>query len=340
MEVNRSEVMQAQVICIAPEMVHPPQVSSRHASAFSGPDFAQLLHSVKLAGRNVQPILVRRLHENPGHFKILFGERRHRACLQAGIQVHAIVDESTDDSSAFFNTLHENQGRRQLTPLELGRQVRYGLACGIFATQDDAAQKLARNKSIVSRAVDIASLPDDLIDAFPFPHQLQYRFAKLLVDAVEADPVAVIAEAVKIKAEKIDDPKEVLSRLLGAAGKKVAPLNIKPPMELEFEGQAFGKLSFGSDGCAQINLFGELDDLQHDILVSSIQRFYQRHIHGRQKRKAAIDKMTWKQLNKLDAKMRAQIEEMQSSIDRQSAYQKAREEQEHPGNTTAHPEME
>lgn len=340
MEVNRSEVMQAQVICIAPELVHPPKVSSRHASAFSGQDFEQLLHSVKLAGRNVQPILVRRLHEKQGHFEILFGERRHRACLQAGIQVYAIVDESTDDESAFFNTLHENQGRRQLTPLELGRQVRSGLARGIFATQDDAAQKLARNKSIVSRAVDVASLPDDVIDAFQLPHQLQYRYAKLLVDAVEADPVLVIAEAVKIQAEKIEDPKVVLSRLLGAVGQKVAPLNIKPPMGLEFEGQEFGKLSFGSDGSAQINLFGELDELQHEILISSIQRFYQRHIHGRAKRKAAIEKMTWKQAGKLAAKLNVQIEEMQRDIDRQTAYEKAQAEQENPGNAVTFPKNE
>jgi ParB family chromosome partitioning protein len=340
MEVNRSEAVKAQVICIAPELVHPPQVSSRHASAFSGLDFAQLIHSVKLAGRNVQPILVRRLHEEPGHFEILFGERRHRACLQAGIQVYAIVDESTDDESAFFNTLHENQGRRQLTPLELGRQVRYGLARGIFASQEDASQKLARNKSIVSRAVDIASLPDDVIDAFQIPDQLQYRYAKLLVDAVKADPVSVISEAVKIRAEKIDDPKEVLSRLLGAVGQKVARLNIKPPMELEFEGQAFGKLSFGSDGRAQINLFGELDELQRDILISSIQRFYKRRIHGRAKRKAAIEKMTWKQADKLAAKLNVQMEEMQRDINRQTAYEKVQAEQENPGNAVDFPKME
>lgn len=332
MEVDLSETLQEHVISIDPELVHPPRVSSRHPSAFFGPDFEQLLHSVVLAGRNVQPILVRRSMGQPGHFEILFGERRHQACLKAGIKVFAIVDEATDDESAFLKTMHENLGRRQLTALELGRQVRYGLASGIFASQEDAAEKLSRNKSLISRAVDVASLPDDVIAAFLIPDQLQYRYAKLLADAVEAAPKLVIAEAVKIKAEKIENSKEVLNRLLEAAGKKVAPLNIKPDRALEFDGQAFGKLSFGSDGSAQINFFGELDELQHDILVSNIQRFYQRHIHGRAKRKAAIEKMTWKQAGKLAAKLNVQMEEMQRSIDRQAVYEKAQAEQENPGN--------
>lgn len=311
-----------QVVTLDPKFVHPPAVSCRHASAFSGAEFDELKMSIQLAGENVQPVLVRSCANAEGHFDLIFGERRHRACLESTepVQLRAIVDESQDDVEAFFKSVRENNGRKALSPLELGQQILYALERGIFENQDDAARKLCRNKSAVSRAVAVASLPPEVISAFRSADDLQYRYAKNLVDAVRQAPDLVKVEALKIKAGgDILTPQEVKTRLLRAAGINVAPLNKHDAVDMEFDGRLFAKLTFGIQGNAQVKLDFGLDSAQQDALVALLKRFYKQSLTRSAAQEHKSNVLSFKQATKMHEKLKIQIASASRDIKNEAA---------------------
>lgn len=298
------------VVTLDPKTVHPPVVSSRHASAFYGLEFEELKLSMQSAGKNVQPILVRPCLDVPGHYDLIFGERRHRASLESNeaVELRAIVDDSIDDVAAFFSVVQENTGRKALSPLELGQQILYGIERKIFKNQEDAGRQLNKNKSLVSRAVAVASLPAEVISAFRSASQLQYRFAKDLADAVRLAPELVKVAAIKIRdGGEILTPIEVKLRLLCAAGKSVAPLNKKMPLKVDVGGQQVAKLTFDKGGHAQVKLDFSLDAAQEVVLTALLQRFYKQSLSRSVVAESKSNVMNFKRTARLADKLNAQI---------------------------------
>ena len=74
-----------------------------------------LAASIRAVGL-LQPVVVRKVM--PGHYELVMGERRWRACELAGLpQIPAIVRETSDDD-LLRDALIENLHREQLNPLE------------------------------------------------------------------------------------------------------------------------------------------------------------------------------------------------------------------------------
>ena len=79
-----------------PRLIAPSRWANRHPDAFEGPEFEQLRREIEDAGGNVQPIKIRpitdgRTAEGGARYEIVFGHRRHRACLDLGLPVLAVV---------------------------------------------------------------------------------------------------------------------------------------------------------------------------------------------------------------------------------------------------------
>lgn len=320
------------VVTLDPRIVHPPVISSRHSSAFCGPDFDELTHSMQLAGKNVQPILVRPRRNAPGHYDLIFGERRHRVAQESGesVELRAIVDDSLDDVAAFFSVLQENTGRKPLSPLELGQLILYGIERGIFKNQEDASRILRKSKGLVSRSVAVASLPAELISAFRSGDQIQYRYAKDLGDAVRLSPEKVKCEAIKIKeGGEVLTPIEVKLRLLCAAGENVARLNKKATLDVGIDGKQVAKLTFDKSGYAQVKLDFSLDVSQENALARLLRRFYIRNVSKSKtleaKPKALSLKRTMKLAEKLKLEIAAAELEIKKNESRAKRLAKARE---------------
>lgn len=296
------------VVLLDPGVLHPPMVSSRHESAFCGSDFAELKNSIQAEGRNLQPILVRPKGGSET-YEIIFGERRVRACLQSGIKVRAIIDESADDIQAFFQTVRENQGRRELCAYELGRLVLVGIDRHFFDSQEDASKKLGRHKSVVSRAVAIASLPAEFVSAYRTPGQIQYAHVEPLAAALKKAPEVVIAEALKIRlTETALGGAEVLQRLVNAATGNVAPCNIATKVTLEFMDQTFGTLQFGAKAGIQLKFDRELNASQQQSLEIVLQRFCRQKL--KKPKEGAKKEMTPRQFDREVAKFKAKIADL------------------------------
>ncbi len=206
-----------------PHRIRPSRYANRHESSFSGPEFRALKHEIASAGGNVQPIKVRPLpggegqggHEGP-RYEIAYGHRRHRACLELGLPVAAVV-ESLIDAELFAEMDRENRDREDLSPWEQGVMYKRALDLGLFPTLRRLAEAVGAQPGNVSTAVQLASLPEEVVAAFQSPLVLQYRWAAAIKGALDRDAKAVLTIAAELAAMQPKLPaKEVLERLTGA----------------------------------------------------------------------------------------------------------------------------
>lgn len=182
-----------------PSMVVPGRYANRLEDSFSGPEFVALKEEIRVAGGNVQPIKVRPLPD--GRFEIVFGHRRHRACLELGLPVLAII-ESIDERTLFVEMDRENRLREDLRPFEQGEMYRKALDSGLFPSLRSLAEAVGVDPGNASKAVALAKLPDVVLDAFPTRLDLQYRWASPLSKFYEAQPAIMSARASRMADEK------------------------------------------------------------------------------------------------------------------------------------------
>jgi ParB family transcriptional regulator, chromosome partitioning protein len=104
----------------------------------------------------LQPVVVRKVM--PGHYEIVMGERRWRACQRAGLsQIPAIVRETPDDDM-LRNALIENLHREQLNPLEEAAAYQQLLE-DFSATHEELARKVGRSRPHISNTIRLLGLP-------------------------------------------------------------------------------------------------------------------------------------------------------------------------------------
>ena len=133
---------------ITPNPRQPRQVFDEEA-------LEELAESIKVVGL-LQPVVVRKVM--PGHYELIMGERRWRACEIAGLsQIPAIVRETSDDDM-LRDALIENLHRQQLNPLE--EAAAYAQLLEDFsATHEELAQKVGRSRPHISNTIRLLNLP-------------------------------------------------------------------------------------------------------------------------------------------------------------------------------------
>lgn len=200
-----------------PKLVGWSAWANRDQANFAGDDFVQLKEEIRSADGNVQPIKVRIATPGGGYqYEIVFGHRRHRACLELGLPVLAMID-NLGEVDLFAQMDRENRSRKNLSAWEQGMMYRRALEKGLFPSNKKLAEKVGVDLAQVGKAISLAKLPPEVIEAFASPLDLQFRWAKPLFDADELDRVGLIARAKKAKELGPDrSAKAVLDVLLNA----------------------------------------------------------------------------------------------------------------------------
>jgi ParB family chromosome partitioning protein len=218
-----------------PATIWPSRWANRHADSFTGPEFAALKAEIESAGGNVQPIKVRPV---AGGFEVVFGHRRHRACAELGLQVLAVV-EALDDAQLFTQMERENRGRAALSAWEQGTMYRRALDEGLFPSNRRLAEAVGVDVSAIGKALRIARLPAEVVEAFPSPTAIRFRWGQGLAEALERSETTVLAEARRLADMRLSAP-EVFARLEAAAtaekdgGRTVLPPTaVAPPKRLD-----------------------------------------------------------------------------------------------------------
>ena len=196
--------------------VVPSRWANRHARSFEDAAFAALKAEIQAAGGNVQPIRVRPLQGRAdADYEIVFGHRRHRACLELGLPVSAVI-EPMEDVALFVAMDRENRQRKDLSAWEQGMMYRRALDEGLFPSMRQMADRLGVDAGNVSKALSLARLPVEVVGAFESPLDLQFRWAAALSEALQKDPEGVVRRASEV-ARNTPRPaaSAVLDRLLG-----------------------------------------------------------------------------------------------------------------------------
>jgi len=183
---------------IDPRLIVPGRWANRHPDAFGGRAFEEFKREIADASGNVEAIKIRPLGGRRGEgepkYEVVFGHRRHRACLELGLDVLVVVEE-LDDASVFVEMERENRGRENLSAYEQGRQYVRALDEGLFPSMRALASKIGRDPSDVSKAMRVARLPEEVIGAFSSPIEILFRWATNLERALAKDADAVLTAA-------------------------------------------------------------------------------------------------------------------------------------------------
>jgi ParB family chromosome partitioning protein len=104
----------------------------------------------------LQPVVVRRVM--PGRYELIMGERRWRACQQAGLEHIPAIVRGTADDDLLRDALMENLHREQLNPLEEAAAYQQ-LLDDFGATHDELAKKIGRSRPHISNTIRLLQLP-------------------------------------------------------------------------------------------------------------------------------------------------------------------------------------
>ncbi|MGW1505784.1 ParB/RepB/Spo0J family partition protein [Streptomyces mirabilis] len=115
---------------------------------------AELVTSIKEVGL-LQPVVVRQV--SPARYELIMGERRFRACREAGLEAIPAIVRATEDEKLLLDALLENLHRAQLNPLE--EAAAYDQLLQDFnCTHDQLADRIGRSRPQVSNTLRLLKL--------------------------------------------------------------------------------------------------------------------------------------------------------------------------------------
>jgi ParB family chromosome partitioning protein len=242
---------------IDPKKIKPSKWANRHELSFASEEFESLRREIETSGGNIQPIKVRPLKGETDSYEVVFGHRRHKACLELGLEVLALV-EDIGDADLFCQMDRENRERSALRPWETGTTYARALDEGLFASARKLAEAASIDLSQLGKALSLARLPADVVAAFPSPLDLQYRWATLLTQALQKDPDLILerAKAIKAGGEKLTSS-QVLTRLLEGGGTVPPPQKRKVAVKGK-DGQV-GEIKFDTGKKMVVASFSNVD---------------------------------------------------------------------------------
>lgn len=198
-----------------PFKVLPSRWCNRSTEAFETKDFARLKADIAAAGGNLQPILVREAEGD--RFEIAFGHRRHRACLELGLPVLAVIwSGQMSDADLVVAMDRENRERVDPSPYEQGAAYSAALDAGLFPSRRRLAEALGVSHTWVGKAIAVAGLPTEVVSLLGGPLRVQPKHAVAISAARAADPAGVAQRVAKMAARPGPHrASEVVSVLLG-----------------------------------------------------------------------------------------------------------------------------
>ena len=231
----------------------------------------ELAESIRKNGV-ISPITVRKTDAG---YQIVAGERRWRACRQAGVdEIPALVVE-VDDQTAFEMAMIENLQREDLNPLEEAEgykelMERFGL------TQEEVAEKVGRSRPAVANVLRLLTLPQALADLVR-AGQLSQGHARTLLRLSDVETMLQAAQMVIDQGLSVRQTEKLVKKLEQMRKEKEGPLVVNMNQiyieELENRlAQATGRkinISQGKEkGKITIEFYGneDLESLSHAIM--------------------------------------------------------------------------
>ena len=229
---------------------------------------AELVTSIKEVGL-LQPVVVRQL--GPGRYELIMGERRWRACREAGLEAIPAIVRATEDEKLLLDALLENLHRAQLNPLE--EAAAYDQLLKDFnCTHDQLADRIGRSRPQVSNTLRLLKL-SPAVQRRVAAGVLSAGHARALLsvdDSAEQDRLAhrIVAEGLSVRAvEEIvtlmgSRPKSAPRSKGPRAGARVSPALTDLATRLSDRFETRVKVDLGQKKGKITVEFASIDDLE------------------------------------------------------------------------------
>ena len=119
----------------------------------------ELTESIKQHGV-IQPIIVNKTLGN--RYLIVAGERRFRACLNAGLKTIPAIIKDFSKQEVQEISLIENLQREDLNPIEAGKAIRQ-LMTDYGFTQEEIADRIGKSRPLVANTLRLLTLSPEVI---------------------------------------------------------------------------------------------------------------------------------------------------------------------------------
>lgn len=189
------------VLEIEPDRIIDSNWRDRDPRAFADAAFEDLVRSIEEHGQ-ITPIEVRPSRTKPDKYELIFGHRRHRACLRLGRKVRAIVRDA-EDRQLVMRMEIENTKRKPLSAIEAARKFNSWLEAKLM-TRQEICDSLGYTRAYMSQVLSLLSIPKEVLEALGDEREMSLRQGIRLAGALR-DPEArqrAIARAPEIAASR------------------------------------------------------------------------------------------------------------------------------------------
>jgi ParB family chromosome partitioning protein len=268
----------------APEYPAPAEVAGAHFAelpidsitpnprqpreVFDEDALAELVTSIKEVGL-LQPVVVRQTGSE--RYELIMGERRWRACREAGLERIPAIVRATDDEKLLLDALLENLHRAQLNPLEEAAaydQLLQDFSC----THEQLADRIGRSRSQVSNTLRLLKLsaPVQRRVAAGVLSAGHARSLLSLEEVEDQDRLAsrIVAEGLSVRAvEEIvhlmnAEPKAAKKTAGPRAGRRLAPALTDLALRLSDRFDTRVKVDLGQKRGKIVVEFASIEDLE------------------------------------------------------------------------------
>ncbi|MFZ2316116.1 MAG: ParB/RepB/Spo0J family partition protein [Gammaproteobacteria bacterium] len=174
------EFSENELVDVDPEECEPWQYANRSSQEMG--EIQELIQSIK-NNKQLQPGLIRQ-HPNPHgkiKYEIIFGRRRHLACLELKIPFLAIKRVTLSNQDAIVCQDAENKFRKNVSNYSNALLYKRLINDGTFSNEKQLAQFLNISASNLSELLNFAKIPEDLVLLLPDVHKLSTAMAIKIV---------------------------------------------------------------------------------------------------------------------------------------------------------------
>ncbi|MDO6414317.1 ParB/RepB/Spo0J family partition protein [Sphingomonas sp. BIUV-7] len=217
---------------VDPARCRPWRMHNRDLDHLNEDSCRDLIDSFLSAKKQRIPAIVRRVRDDPDFdYEIVAGVRRWWTVRWLRAHHHPeyeylVTIQAVSDEEAFRVSDVENRSRKDISDWERAKEYTIALAEFYDGSQSQMAEHLNLSRSWLSRLLDVARLPDEIVVAFSDTHDITVRVARDIKPLV-GDPRALAK--MREEAERLESERQQAGTRM--SGPEVAKRLVKATVE-------------------------------------------------------------------------------------------------------------
>lgn len=273
------EFKENELLYLDPEECEPWKYANRQDAEMA--DLQELMNSIQ-KNQQLQPGLVRPLPTPHGKIKyeIIFGRRRHLACLRLGIPFLVIQKELSDIQDAIVTQDAENKERKDVSNYSNAVLYKKLMDDNVFKTEKELANKLGMSASSLNDIMAFNRIPHGLIVKIPDIHSLSTIMALKIVSLLSQskDIYGKLLEVAPLIGTIVTSPAKLEAAIKSKSNSKLSSNIITPKAILASNGQKLFTFRTDSKGVPSFLLDKKIKDkIDFEAVCKLLKDYLEKH---------------------------------------------------------------